>query len=98
MLDLALLVAMVPAVLVAVGALGVKLGILPPALGHDRMTLDWAPKAAVLGVVTGVVSLFVAAFGGVPRFWKKALLAVAITIATLGLMAAANLLGGAPTG
>jgi fatty-acyl-CoA synthase len=88
----------VPAVLVAVGMLGVKLGILPPALGHDRMTLDWAPKAAVLGVVTGVLGLFVAAFGGVPRFWKKALLAVAITIATLGLMAAANLLGGAPTG
>jgi fatty-acyl-CoA synthase len=98
LLDLALVVAVVPAVLVAVGMLGVKLGILPPALGHDRMTLDWAPKAAVLGVVTGVLGLFVAAFGGVPRFWKKALLAVAITIATLGLMAAANLLGGAPTG
>jgi fatty-acyl-CoA synthase len=98
LLDVALVVAVVPALLAGVGMLGVKLGIFPPALGHDRMTLDWAPKVAVLGVVTGVLGLFVAAFGGVPRFWKKALLALAITVATLGLMAAANVLGGAPRG
>lgn len=98
LLDVALVIAVVPALLAGVGMLGVKLGIFPPALGHDRMTLDWAPKAAVLGVVTGVLGLFVAAFGGVPRFWKKALLALAITVATLGLMAATNVLGGRPAG
>jgi fatty-acyl-CoA synthase len=94
LLELAVLVALVPAVLVAVAALGVKLGLLPQGLGYDRMTLDWAPKAAVLGVATGVLGLFVAVFGGFSRHWKKALLAVAITVATLGIMVAANVVGG----
>jgi fatty-acyl-CoA synthase len=93
-LDLAVLVAVAPALLVAAGALGVKFGVLPQALGYDQMTLDWAPKAAMLGVVTGVLGLFAALFGGISRFWKKALLALAITIATLGAMVATNALGG----
>jgi hypothetical protein len=83
-----------PAVLVAVAALGVKFGLLPQGLGYDRMTLDWAPKAAVLGVATGVAGLFVAVFGGFSRYWKKALGAVAITVVTLAAMVAANVVGG----
>ncbi|MDR7118227.1 long-chain-fatty-acid--CoA ligase [Caulobacter sp. BE254] len=94
LLDGAVLVALAPAVLVAVAALGVKLGLLPQGLGYDRMTLDWAPKAAVLGVATGVAGLFVAVFGGFSRHWKKALGAVAITVVTLAAMVAANLVGG----
>ncbi|CAN7226276.1 long-chain-fatty-acid--CoA ligase [Caulobacter sp. LjRoot300] len=94
LLDGAVLVALAPAVLVAVAALGVKLGLLPQGLGYDRMTLDWAPKAAVLGVATGVAGLFVAVFGGFARHWKKALGAVAITVVTLAAMVAANLVGG----
>ncbi|SFJ04717.1 long-chain-fatty-acid--CoA ligase [Caulobacter sp. UNC279MFTsu5.1] len=94
LLDLALLIALTPALLVAAGALGVKFGVLPPAVGYDQMTLDWAPKAAVLGVATGVLGLIAALFGGVSRFWKKALAALAITVAALGVMVAANVLGG----
>ncbi|WP_165185686.1 long-chain-fatty-acid--CoA ligase [Caulobacter soli] len=94
LLDLALLVALSPAVLVAAGAVGVKFGLLPLALGYDQMTLDWAPKAAMMGVATGVLGLIVALFGGFGRFWKKALLALAITIATLGVMVGANAMGG----
>lgn len=89
-----MLVALAPAVLVAVAALGVKFGLLPQALGYDRMTMDWAPKVAVLGVATGVAGLFVAVFGGFSRHWKKALGAVAITVVTLAVMVAANLVGG----
>ena len=94
LLDLAILVALAPALLVAAGALGVKFGVFPLAVGYDQMSLDWAPKAAMLGVATGVLGLIAALFGGFSRFWAKALLALAITIATLGAMVAANALGG----
>jgi fatty-acyl-CoA synthase len=94
LLDLAVLIALAPAVLVAAGALGVKFGLASLALGYDQMTLEWAPRAAMLGVATGVLGLIAALFGGFSRFWKKALLALAITIATLGAMVAANALGG----
>jgi fatty-acyl-CoA synthase len=93
-LDLAVLIALAPALLVAAGALGVKSGVIPLSLGFDQMTVDWAPKAALLGVATGVLGLIFALFGGFSRFWKKALLALAITVATLGAMVAANALGG----
>jgi fatty-acyl-CoA synthase len=94
LLDLAILVALAPALLVAAGALGVKFGLFPLAVGYDQMTLDWAPKAALLSVATGVLGLIAALFGGFSRYWKKALLALGITIATLGAMVAANALGG----
>jgi fatty-acyl-CoA synthase len=94
LLDLAVVIALAPALLVAAGALGVKFGVIPLALGYDQMTLDWAPKAAMLGVATGVLGLIFALFGGFSRFWKKALLALAITVATLGAMVAANAMGG----
>ena len=93
LLDLAILVALAPALLVAAGALGVKFGVFPLPVGYDQMSLDWAPKAAMLGVATGVLGLIAALFGGFSRFWAKALLALAITVATLGAMVAANALG-----
>ena len=94
LLDLAILVALAPALLVAAGALGVKFGVFPLAMGYDQMSLDWAPKAAMLGVATGVLGLIAALFGGFSRFWAKALLALAITVGTLAIMVAANALGG----
>jgi fatty-acyl-CoA synthase len=93
LLDLAILVALAPALLVAAGALGVKFGMFPQAVGYDQMSLDWAPKAAMLGVATGVLALIAALFGGFSRFWAKALLALAITVGTLAIMVAANALG-----
>jgi fatty-acyl-CoA synthase len=94
LLSLAILIALAPALLVATGALGVKFGLVPQVVGYDQMTLDWAPNAAMLGVATGVLGLIAALFGGFPRFWKKALLALAITLVTLGAMVAANAVGG----
>ncbi|KQY95345.1 fatty-acyl-CoA synthase [Caulobacter sp. Root1455] len=94
LLDLTILIALAPALLVGAGALGVKSGLFPLALGYQQMTLDWAPKAAMLGVATGVLGLIVALFGGFSRFWKKALLALTITVATLAAMVAANAVGG----
>uniref|UniRef100_B0SYW4 3-methylmercaptopropionyl-CoA ligase n=1 Tax=Caulobacter sp. (strain K31) TaxID=366602 RepID=B0SYW4_CAUSK len=94
LLDLAILVALAPALLVAAGALGVKFGLFPLAVGYDQMTLDWAPKAALASAATGVLGLIAALFGGFSRYWAKALLALAITVVTIGAMVAANALGG----
>ncbi|KRA59635.1 fatty-acyl-CoA synthase [Caulobacter sp. Root655] len=94
LVDVAVLVALAPALLVAAGAVGVKLGLFGQPVGYDLLTLDWAPKVATLGVATGVLALIVALFGGFSKLWKKALLALAITIATLGVMVAANAVGG----
>jgi fatty-acyl-CoA synthase len=94
LLDVAVLIALAPALLVAVGAVGVKFGLLDQAVGYDLLTRDWAPKVAMLGVATGVLGLIVALFGGFSKLWKKALLALAITIATLGVMVATNAIGG----
>jgi fatty-acyl-CoA synthase len=95
-LDLAVLVALAPAILVGGGALGVKLGLIDQALGYASMTLDWAPKAAYLGVATGVLGLIVALAGGFSRLWKLAALALAITVATFGVMIGADAIFKAP--
>jgi fatty-acyl-CoA synthase len=93
LLDGAIVIALTPALLVAVGAVGVKLGMLDPATGYDLLIRDWAPKAAMLGLATGALGLIVAWFGGFATLWKKAALALAITLATLGAMIATNLVG-----
>jgi fatty-acyl-CoA synthase len=93
-LDVAILIALAPALLVAAGALGVKLGVFDQATGYDLLTRDWAPKVAMLGVATGVLGLIVALFGGFAKLWTRALLALAITVAILGVMVAANAIGG----
>jgi len=93
-LDVALLVALAPALLVAAGAVGVKFGWIGTPLGFGGMTQDWAPKAAFLGVATGVIGLIVALVGGFSALWKRALLALAITVGTIAVMLAAQAVGG----
>ena len=94
LLNLFLLVALVPAALAAAGAAGIKLGQFDQATGFGLLTQDWAPKAAYLSVATGVLGLIVALFAGFGALWKKALLCLAITIATIGVMLGANVMGG----
>jgi len=93
-LDLALLVALAPAILAGGGALGVKLGLIPLPLGYTSMTLDWAPRLAFISVATGLLGLVVALVAGFKRLGRSALLALAITVGTFGVMFAANALGG----
>ncbi len=93
-LDLALLIALAPAILAAGGALGVKLGMIPLPLGYTSMTLDWAPRMAFISVATGLIGLVIALSAGFARLWKGAVLALVITAATFGVMFAAKALGG----
>ncbi|MBO9707697.1 MAG: long-chain-fatty-acid--CoA ligase [Caulobacter sp.] len=97
LLDAALIVAVAPALLVAVGALGVKFGLLGQEVGFDLLTREWAPRIAQVSVVTGVLAFVVALFGGFSKLWTRALAALAIAALTLGLMMVTNLVGrGAP--
>ena len=93
-LDLALLIALAPAILAGGGALGVKLGMIPLPLGYTAMTLDWAPRLAFISVATGLIGLVIALSAGFARLWKGAALALVITAATFGAMFAAKALGG----
>ena len=96
-LDFAVLVALTPAILAAGGALGVKLGLINLPFGYNTLTLDWAPKAAQVSIVTGLVGLVVALFAGFGRLWKAALTALLITAATFAVMFGAKaLLGQTP--
>jgi len=93
-LDFALIVAIAPALLVAAGAVGVKFGWIGTPLGFGAMTQDWAPKVAFLGVATGVTGLIVALIAGFSTLWKRALLALVITVGTIAVMLAAQAVGG----
>jgi len=93
-LDLALLVALAPAILAGGGALGVKLGMIPLSLGYLSMTLDWAPRLASASIATGLLGLVVALVAGFGRLGRMALLALAVTAATFGVMFGANALRG----
>ena len=93
-LDLALLIALAPAILAGGGALGVKLGMISLPLGYTSMTLDWAPRLAFISVATGLIGLIIALSAGFAKLWKGAVLALVITAATFGVMFAAKALGG----
>jgi fatty-acyl-CoA synthase len=93
-LDLALLVALAPAILAGGGALGVKLGLIQLPLGYTSMTLDWAPKMAFVGIATGLLGLLVALVAGARRLGKVAVLALVITAATFAVMFGAKALAG----
>lgn len=81
----AVVIALVPAVLVVAGALGARFGLLDKAVAYDLMTRDLAPAIAWLSLLTGGLGVIVAMIGGIRRHWRRALLALAITVATLGV-------------
>ncbi|MBI1683950.1 long-chain-fatty-acid--CoA ligase [Caulobacter hibisci] len=96
----AVLVAALPAVLIVGAALGARFGGLDKAIAYDLLTRDLAPRIAWLSLGTDVLALIVAMIGGIGRHWKRAVLALGMTAATLGVLLVATSLGGraAPVG
>jgi fatty-acyl-CoA synthase len=92
--DLALVIALTPALLMAAGAAGVKFGVLDLPLGYGLMTQDWAPKVAFLSVATSVLALIVALVAGFGKLWSRLLLTLAITVATIAGMVGVKAVGG----
>jgi|GEM_PF-6317 len=94
-LALGLLMAIAPALVIAGGAIGMRMGAWDWRTGFAAVmvngpvpNLGWAPALLLLSILTGVIGLLVAAFGGWKRLWKKALLNIGFTAATIGALGA----------
>ena len=84
------LVALVPLVLIAVGLIGPRLGGLDPAMGL-RLVADFAPKLAMAGLATGVLAVVLSVVAGFRHFGLRAVVILAISLATLALYATSYL-------
>lgn len=73
---LLLLLGLLPLLLVGLGAVGTKLGWFGWKFGFGVLTVDWAPKAAFVGLGAGVLAVILALVSGARRLWLAAVLAV----------------------
>ncbi|MCI3131649.1 DUF1499 domain-containing protein [Phenylobacterium aquaticum] len=83
-LDFALLLALAPAVMVGAAMLGTRFGLMDWKTGLGLITLEWAPKIALLSVATGLVGVIIALFAGFGRLGLKAFLVLGLSLATMG--------------
>ena len=88
LLTLALVLAIAPAVVILVGALGTKFGLWDWKLGFGAVMfrgpvtgLGWAPALAMLAIAVSLLSVIVSFWTG---SWKRSLAALLISLATLG--------------
>src|SRR5690349_14531283 len=88
LLTLALVLAVAPAVVIVVGALGTKFGLWSWQLGFGAVMfrgpvtgLGWAPALAMLAIAVSLISVIVSFWTG---SWKRSLAALVIGLATMG--------------
>ncbi len=89
-LTLAVGLAVAPVLIVLAGAAGMWAGLWDWREGYLSVlaagpapNLGWAPAAALVSVLSSFVALLIAVLAGWKRHWRKALLAVVLTLATL---------------
>lgn len=82
-LHFATLMALVPALLVIVGLSAPRLGLMTEEFGMEVLAFQWAPRIALSSVAAGIFGVIVALVSGFSHLWLRALLALAITTATL---------------
>ena len=82
-LHAATLIALAPALMVAVGWTGARSGLLSVEFGLGVMAYQWAPHVASASVAAGIFGVMVALMAGFSRFWVRALLVIVITTLTL---------------
>jgi fatty-acyl-CoA synthase len=78
------LVAVAPALMVGAAMIGVHAGLIDWRTGLGMIATEWAPKVALLSVATGLLGVIVALFAGFRGYWVKAIVVLALSIATLG--------------
>ncbi len=83
-LTLAALVALAPAVMVAAAMICTRLGLMDWKTGLGVLTLEWAPKVALLSVATGLIGVILALFAGFARHGLKAFVVLLISLGMLG--------------
>lgn len=77
------LLALAPVVLIAVGAVGVREGLIDWRYGLGELMIDWPYKLAMVGLVGGILGLFAALMAGIGRLWRKALASLLLPVAVL---------------
>jgi hypothetical protein len=82
-LHFATITAMAPALLVAVGMIAPRLGLMTEQFGMEVLAFQWAPRIALSSVAAGLFGVIVVLVSGFSHLWLRALLALAITTATL---------------
>jgi fatty-acyl-CoA synthase len=90
-LTFALLLALAPAALLAVSWAAVAAGLSDWRGGLGLFALSWAPRLALVGVVSGTLALVAALLAGFHRYWGRALMILTITAVTLGAYVGASL-------
>ena len=83
LLRLTLLIAVLPVIFVAAGALGTKFGLWSWLFGFRTVTVQWGSAAAFIGVFTGLLALYTAAFAGFRRLWPMAVFSLLIPAAVV---------------
>ena len=82
-LRLTVLVAVAPVLFVVAGAVGTKLGLWGWKFGFGTLTVQWASATAFIGVLAGLLALYVAAFAGFRRLWPLAALSLLLPLAVV---------------
>lgn len=83
-LNLLVVLALGPSILMAVAAAGVWAGLMDWGAGFAAFAAGASPRLALATVATGVVALLAALFADFDRMWLRALLAISISAATIG--------------
>lgn len=83
LLRLTVLIAILPVLFVVAGALGTKFGLWSWLFGFGALSVQWASSAAFVGVFTGLLALYTAAFAGFRRLWPLALVSLLLPVAVV---------------
>jgi fatty-acyl-CoA synthase len=84
LLRLTLLLALLPLLLMLIGAVGTKLGWWGWKFGFGMLTVRLASGLAFVGVLAGLTALYVAAFAGFRRLWPWAVASLVLPLAVVG--------------
>lgn len=79
---MALIISLAPLFFAALGAGLVALQLLDPTVAHDVIARGLGARVAIAGAITGIVALGVAGYGGFSRLWPRAVLPLALSVAS----------------
>ena len=86
-LNLAAVLALAPALMILVGALGVRFDLIDWRVGVGQLILDWPSKVALIGVLGGIFAVFAAIAAGFGKYGLKAAVSLVLPLATLAALA-----------
>lgn len=82
-LTLTMLIAVVPLALTLASVIAVRFELIDWRIGLNDLGYAWPFKAAMVGVVSGIVGVFAALLAGFRRLWRRALVGLLLPIASL---------------